>query len=375
MVMAGILVGGLVLLVIGAELLVRGASKLAAIAGISPLVIGLTVVAYGTSAPELAVSVHASLSGQPDVAVGNVVGSNIFNVLFVLGTCALILPLAVSRQLVRRDVPVMIGVSVLFLALAADGRVSRIDGMLLVAGAVAYTVHAVRSSRREQHGTPATQATRVGPLAGHPVAGRSAPRTRSARLHIALVVAGLAILVVGARMFVGGAVTLARALGISDLVVGLTIVAAGTSLPEVATSIVATLRGEREIAVGNVIGSSVFNILAILGVSSLVAPGGVPVAPSMIVFDIPVMIAVAAACLPIFVTGQRIARGEGALLLAFYIAYLLYLLLAASEHDALPAFSAAMLWFVLPITAVTLVVLGSRAAWPRTAPEGRETNA
>jgi cation:H+ antiporter len=355
---------GLVLLIVGAELLVRGASSLATAVGISPLVVGLTVVAFGTSSPELAVSTQASLAGQADLALGNVVGSNVFNVLFILGLSALIAPLVVSQQLVRLDVPLMIAASVLLLLLALDGTIGRLDGALLFAGIVAYTTFLIRQSRREskavqaeydeafgEHGSP-----RRGPL--------------QMLLNLGLVVAGLALLVLGSRWLVDGAVAMATALGVSELVIGLTIVAAGTSLPEVATSILATVRGERDIAVGNVVGSSIYNILAILGAAAIVAPGGLPVAPSMLTFDIPVAIAVAVACLPIFFTGHLIARWEGALFLGYYVAYTLFLVLAATQHDALPAFSGAMLAFVLPLTAVTLVWLALRAWRDRPLVEG-----
>ena len=345
----GLFVLGLVLLVAGAELLVRGASRLAARFGISPLVIGLTVVAFGTSAPEMAVSVQAGLAGQADIALGNVVGSNIFNVLFILGVSALIVPLVVSQQLVRLDVPIMIGVSVLLLVMALDGRISGLDGLLLFSGIVAYTVFAIRQGRKESAAVQAEYAQEYGD-------GKS-PALKRLPLQIAFIVAGLALLVLGAHWLVGGAVAIARLFGVSELIIGLTIVAAGTSLPELATSVVAALRGERDIAVGNIVGSNIFNILAIAGIAAVVTPGGLEVAPALLRFDILVMIAVALACLPIFASGHLIARWEGALFLGYYAAYVLYLILAATQHDALPAFSAAMFGFVLPLTTVTLIVL------------------
>lgn len=346
------LIVGLALLVAGAEMLVRGASRLAAAAGISPLVIGLTVVAFGTSAPEAAVTVQAALAGQADVAVGNIVGSNIFNVLFILGLAALLAPLVVAQQLVRLDVPIMLGVSILVLAMALDGEIGRFDGLLLAGGIVGYTVFAVRASRRESAAVAAEYAREYG----------TAPGTRRWLVDLGTVVLGLGLLVLGARWLVDSAVALARAVGVSELVVGLTIVAAGTSLPEVATSVIASLRGERDIAVGNVVGSNIFNVLGILGVASVLAPAGVPIAPAVLRFDLPVMLAVAAACLPIFFTGHRIDRWEGGLFLAYYAVYVLYLVLDATGHDALPALSAAMLGFVLPLTVVTLLVLFVRAA-------------
>jgi cation:H+ antiporter len=343
---------GIVLLVAGAEALVRGASRLATRAGISPLVVGLTVVAYGTSAPELAVTVGAAASGQTDVALGNVVGSNIANVLLILGLSAVIAPLVVAQQLVRFEVPLLIGVSTVVLLLALDGRIGRLEGGLLAAGAAAYTVFTVRQSRRETAAVRAEYAEAFPPAAA---------RRGALALDAVLVLGGLALLVLGARWLVAGALAAATALGVSELVIGLTVVAVGTSLPEVATSVLAAFRGERDIAVGNVIGSNLFNLLAVLGLGALLAPGGLPVAMGALDFDLPVMVAVAVACLPIFFTGHLIARWEGWLFLGYYGAYAGYLILAASEHDALPAFSATMLGFVLPLTAATLGLLVVRA--------------
>ena len=340
---------GLALLVIGAELLVRGASRLALRFGISPLVVGLTVVAFGTSSPELAVSVQSGLAGQADIAVGNIVGSNIFNVLFVLGLSALIAPLVVSRQIVRLDAPLMIGASVLFLIMALDGRIGAFDGLLLAAGIVAYTAFAIRQGRREGAVPQDEYAREFG-----------GGRLDRLPAQIAFIVVGLSLLVLGATWLVDSAVAMARALGVSEMVIGLTIVAAGTSLPEVATSVVAALRGERDIAVGNVVGSNLFNLLGIAGIAALVTPGGLEVAAALVRFDLPVMLAVAFACLPIFATGHLIARWKGALFLGFYVAYVTYVILAATAHDALPAFSGAMLGFVLPLTVVTLLVLWVR---------------
>lgn len=340
-----LLILGLVLLVAGAELLVRGASRLAGALRISPLVIGLTVVAYGTSAPELAVSLQSALAGQGDIALGNVVGSNIFNILFILGASALIAPLVVNARLVRWDVPIMFGLSVLVLVLGADGRIGRVEGALLAAGAVAYTALLVREGRR------------TGEAPTEDAAANQAPWY----VNAGLILLGLGGLVLGARWLVAGAVAFARGFGVDELVIGLTVVAAGTSLPEVATSLVAAFRGQRDIAVGNVIGSNIFNVLAVLGFSASMAPGGIPVASAAITFDVPVMIAAALACLPIFFTAHRIDRWEGALFLAYYIAYTTFLVLDARDHAATPVYSGVMIGFVLPITVLTLLVLAWRA--------------
>lgn len=347
---------GLTLLVTGGECLVRSASRLAAAFGISPLVIGLTVVAYGTSAPELAVSVQSAFAGQADIALGNVVGSNIFNVLCILGLSALIGPLIVAQQLVRFDVPLMIGVSCVPLVMGLDGKIGRLDGFLLVAGIISYSVFAIRQSRRESEQVQREYVQEFGKE-------RSEGTLRTLVIgQGVLMLVGLGLLVLGARWLVEGAVAIARAVGVSELVIGLTIVAAGTSLPEVATSIIASVRGERDIAVGNVVGSNLFNILSVLGVTAVIAPSGVRVAPAILSFDLPVMIAVSVACLPIFFTGNMIARWEGALFFGYYLAYTGYVILAATQHDVLPVFSCIMMAFVIPLTVVTLTIVTVRYA-------------
>ncbi len=347
---------GLAALVTGAELLVRGASKLALSFGISPLVVGLTIVAFGTSAPEMAVSVKAVLGGTADIAIGNVVGSNIFNVLFILGLSALIAPLVVNLQLIRQEVPVMIGASLLLLVLTLDARLDRFDGALLFALMLAYTVFLVRQSRAAVRSAPTMQNDFARPRrlgswdSGWPV-------------QLLLIAVGLGLLVLGSDWLVSAATRFARTLGVSDLIIGLTIVAAGTSMPEAATSVMAALKGERDIAVGNVVGSSVFNILGCLGLAALVASGeGLIVPKSVLHFDVWVMCAVALACLPVFLTGREIARWEGGLFLLYYAAYVIYLALAAQQHKALAPFSSAMLGFVIPLTLVTLVVSVFRPA-------------
>ena len=335
---------GLLLLVLGGELLVRGASRLALVAGLSPLVVGLTVVAFGTSAPELGVSVVAALRDDPGIALGNVVGSNVFNVLAVLGASALVAPLVVTRQVVRREVPLMILVSGGVWFLAADGALGRPEGAALAAGILVYVAWTVWEAGRVRGGT-----------------GEEIPTPGGGwRQAVASVVGGLALLVLGSRWLVEGAAAGARSFGVSDTVVGLTLVAAGTSLPEAVTSVVAAARGQRDLAVGNVVGSNLFNLLAILGSAALLGPGRLAVPPEMLAFDLPVMTAVAVACLPIFFTGHRIARWEGALFLGYYAAYLAYLVLGAAGHGALETYETVMWAFVLPITAVTLALVAWR---------------
>jgi len=314
---------------------------------VSPLVIGLTVVAFGTSTPEMAVSVHASLAGNPDIAIGNVVGSNIANILLILGISAVIIPLLVSEQVIRQEVPVMIAATVLVLVLALDGRISRIDAGILFVLIVAYTVFLIVQSRRS---------TRAAAAAPSAELHERSQWDRHWGVQLLLIVLGLAALILGSRWLVESAVVFARFFGVSDLIVGLTIVAVGTSLPEIATSALAALRGERDIAVGNVIGSNLFNILAVLGVTGLVSTHGIPVAEAARNFDLWVMLAVAVACLPIMFTGREIARWEGTVFLGYYAAYTAYLVLASQQHGALPAYSMVMLGFVLPITVLTIAV-------------------
>ena len=382
---------GLVLLVAGGELLVRGAAALAAKLGMSPLVVGLTVVAFATSAPELAVTLGSVLGGEPDLAVGNVVGSNIANVLFILGISALILPLLVKVQLVRVDIPFMVALSALFFILASDGAITTTDGLVLFVILALYISVALVLSRREQHGQVAqpggavalASAGRVelelpgtgpgfpGATASGEMASQQATTDASTRLDgdiaelsevagpwwrdLLLIIFGVGLLVVGANTLVNGATGIASAFGVSELIIGLTVVAIGTSLPELATSVVAVRRGQRDLAVGNVVGSNIFNIGAVMGLAAIVSPGSIPVPESAVALDIPLMIAASVALLPIAFTGSRISRWEGGLFLGLYVAYIVYLVLAAGDRPLLQGFTTVMLWFVTPLIALTLI--------------------
>jgi cation:H+ antiporter len=340
---------GLALLIFGADVLVRGAARLSLSLGIAPLVVGLTVVAFGTSAPELAVSVKGALDGQTDIALGNVVGSNILNVLFVLGVSALLAPLVVDRQLIRQEVPILIGLSALVAWMSADANVSALDGAVLCLIIVAYTGLLYWQGKR----APASEVS-------DDLLPAATGATSRLPVQIALIVLGLAMLVLGSQWLVDAATTFAKMLGVSELIIGLTIVSFGTSLPEVATSIIAALRGEREIAVGNVLGSCIFNLMAVLGISAVVSGSGLQVPAALMAFDIPVMVAVAVACLPVLATGHLIARWEGALFLAYYVAYVAYLVLYTQAHDALDEYTLVMSTVVIPLTALTLAVVSWR---------------
>ena len=349
-------VAGLSALFIGANALVHGASKLALSLNVSPLVVGLTVVAFGTSAPEMAVSVGAVINGQADIAIGNVVGSNIFNVLFILGLSALVAPLIVHTQLIRQEVPIMIGTLLILIALSMDAVIGMWDGGLLFALLIMYVVFLIRQSRYASADQTAEFDTEL---------TKAKPSSWDGRwpVQIGLIAVGLLLLVMGSEWLVSASIAFAKQLGISDLVIGLTIVAAGTSMPEVAASLVAAFKGERDIAVGNVVGSNIFNVLGCLGLGGLVSgAAGMVVAPAVLTFDLWVLSAVSLACLPIFLSGREIARWEGAVFLIYYMAYVTYMIMSASAHDALPHLSNAMLSFVLPLTIITLVVsvLGKR---------------
>lgn len=349
-----LLLFALLAMVIGAELLVLGASRLAAMFGVSPLVIGLTIVAFGTSAPEFVVSIRGALTNHSDLVVGNCIGSNIFNILFIIGACAVIAPLVVTRQLVRLDVPIMIGSHALFLFVIIDGKIDRYDALLLVISFALYYSFVIYQSLKESSSMADSNKNTC-------CNEQSSYHLPAIIKQIGVITIGLILCIIGADWVVDIAVRLARVLGVSELIIGLTIVSIGTSLPEVATSIIATIRGQRDIAIGNVIGSCIFNILGVIGLSGLIAPMGITVAPSVLRFDLPVALAASIACLPIFFTNYKISRLEGFLFLFYYAAYISYLLLDSQQHDLLPMFSIIMLWFTIPLTGLTLVLIAYRA--------------
>ena len=343
------LVAGLVLLVIGAEFLVKGAATVAAILRIPPLIIGLTIVAYGTSAPEMSVSIMSSLSPQgADIAIGNVVGSNICNILLVLGLSSVVAPLIVTKQIIRSDVPIMIGVSLLLFMFALDGQISRVDSIIFFIGGVLYTLSLIYKSNKQ--GEEQDEFAEEYGFSGEvtPVVWLK---------NIVYIIGGSGLLILGSNWLVDSAVTVAEYFGVSKLLIGLTIIALGTSLPELATSVVASFRGERDIAVGNVLGSNIFNILAVLGIAGIVAPNGINVSPAVINFSAPVAIAVAFACLPIFYSGRKIDRTEGFLFLFYYLAYNGYLILDAIGSEFLPLYITIMLTVIIPLSVITIITV------------------
>ena len=344
---------GLIVLILGADLLVRGASRLAAAFGVSPLVIGLTIVAIGTASPEIAVSLKAAASGQGDLTLGNVLGSNIFNILFILGITSIVAPIVIAEQLIRKDAPIMLGVSLLMLVLALDGNLGWLDGTLLLLGMMMYMVFALRQSRAEGKEVQKEYEQEFGEKEPH--------TARKIVLNIGFILAGLGLLVLGSNWLVDSATQIAKSLGVSELVIGLTIVAVGTSLPEVATSVVAALKKESDIAVGNAVGSNIFNLLGVLGIGALVAPDGISVISRVLQFDLPVMVFVALVTLPVFYIDNRVSRIEGGLLLAYYIVYVMYVVLRAAESFILPAVVLFVAFFI-PITFIILIVIAIRSS-------------
>jgi cation:H+ antiporter len=339
--------GGLLLLLFGAELAVRAAVDLAAILRIRPLLIGLTVVALGSSAPQLAVSLQAAFSSNTDIAVGSVIGGSIFNVLVTLGLCALIVPLRVARQVLRIDIPLMIAACLLVTGLAWDRELGKLDGALLLAGLAACLVVVLR-----QGGHIARH--------GHTV-GSEAPRASS---RLTMLVGGLLTLALGGHLLVDASVVIALNLGLSERIIGLTVIAIATSLPGLMTSVIAALRGERDMAVGNVIGSNLLNLLGVLGLTAMVAPDSLSVSPNALIFDLPVLLGVAALCLPVLYSGYRIDRVEGLLFLSLYLTYGLHIVSISTGMLLAERLESAMLRLILPVLAV-LVTWGIVRAWRR----------
>lgn len=317
---AALLAAGLAGLYFGAEWLVRGSARLARGYGLSTLVVGLTVVSFGSSAPELLVGVVASIQDSSDVVLGNVVGSNILNIALILGIAALLRPMKVELRLLSREAPLMVAVSIVMVALALDFRIGRADGIALLAGFVAYLWFVLNAARSETLAVTAEYEQ-------FEIAQALTPQDHRRMRDLGLTFAGLLALAAGAHALVTSAVFFARLLGVTEVVIGLTVVAIGTSLPELATSVVAALRGEPDIALGNAVGSNLFNIMSILGISSLIRP--IRVAPELLYFEIPVMVGIAFALLPLAWRGRELGRLSGGLLVATYLAFTTTLILRA----------------------------------------------
>ncbi|MBC3410426.1 calcium/sodium antiporter [Pseudomonas sp. SWRI107] len=341
---------GLLLLIIGAELLVRVALRLASRLHVRPLIIGLSLVAFGSTAPQLTVSLQAAYQGAPDVAVGSVIGSNIFNVLVILGLAALIIPLRVSRQLVRLDIPLMIAASGLVYLLASNGLLGRFEGVVLLLGLLGYLLMLWHQSRHYARTYPAPSVQSAGGRFWTGVALQT--------------LLGFGLLSVAGHLLLEASVEVATDLGLSERIIGLTVVAVCTSLPELAAALIAALRGEREIAVGTVIGSNLFNLLAVLGLTAVVAPEPLSISPNALAFDLPVMLGVAALCLPVFYSGYRITRAEGVVFLCLYLAYGLHVVTFTTGLPLAGRLERLMLFYVLPVLGFALLYTTLRA-WRR----------
>ncbi|KTC12460.1 conjugal transfer protein TraR [Pseudomonas marginalis ICMP 11289] len=341
------MVVGLLLLLIGAELSVRSAVHLAALFKIRPLIIGLTVVAMGTSAPQMAVSLQAAFSDNTDIAVGSVIGGNIFSVLVILGLCALVTPLRVARQVLRVDIPLMIGACLLVIALSLTGEFSKFDGVVLLAGLLVCLFIVVRQG-------------------GHAPRHGHADTTEKPRalMRIAMLAGGLLLLTSGGHLLVDASVVIAINLGLSERIIGLTVIAIGTSLPALMTSLIAAMRGERDIAVGNVIGSNLFNLLGVLGLTALVAPVPLTISPNALVFDLPIMLGVAILCVPLFYSGYRIDRVEGLFLLSLYLTYGLHIVSISTGMLLAERLEGMVLRFIVPLLGI-IVAFGTVRAWRR----------
>jgi cation:H+ antiporter len=339
------------LLILGAELSVRAAVGLARILQTRPLFLGLTVVALGSSAPQMAVGLQAAFSGSSDIAVGSVVGSNIFNVLVTLGLSALIIPLRVARQLVRVDIPLMIAATALVTALSWNGVLSGLDGLILLLGLAGYLIVVLRQFA---HGTRHV----------HPVADKPRRPLRPLLMRLSMMIGGLVLMIYGSRFLVNAATVIAQDLGLSERVIGLTVIGIATSLPALMTSLIAALRGERDIAVGNVIGSNLFNLLGVLGATALISPEPLSISPNALDFDLPVMLVTAALALPMFYSGYRLTRLEGLLLLALYVVYGLHIVSFTTGMPLADRLERLMIHYALPVLGVAVAITTVRA-WRR----------
>lgn len=343
-------IAGLVGLIGGAELFLKAVDHFGLKWGVSPLIMGLTVVAFATGAPELAISIKAATSGNADLVLGNIIGSNIANILLILGITSLISPLNITRRVVRIDVPIVIGASALVFVLAMDGSLSSIDGIILMIGLLVYSVFTffqIKKSRDEENANE--------PFEFEGSVDDLAKGVYFYIKNIGLLLIGLTLIVLGSNWMVDSAVSIALSLGISQLVIGLTIVSIGTSLPEVATSLSSARKGNADIAVANVMGSNLYNILLTLGLTLIIAPEVLTVSKAAINLDLPFMVAVSIVCIPIFIAGFNLTRTDGLIFLFYYVTYLSYLVLEALGSSAVPFIQKGMLFAVVPGTILYMV--------------------
>jgi cation:H+ antiporter len=352
---------GLVGLLIGGHFVVDGASRIGARFGLSSMVIGLTIVAAGTSAPELAVVSQSIIADDTELAVGSIIGSNIANVLLVLGLAATFGAIQVTNRVVRVDIPIMIGASVALLLMALDGALTRVEGVTLFAGLLGFVVWTLRAAPKAE---AEVGDAGEGDDAGGAASDADISPERPMYVSIVALIGGIGALAVAARYVVSGAEEIAINLGVPELIVGLTIVALGTSAPEIVTTVIAALQGRRDLAVGNAVGSNIFNILLVLGATSALAPDGIAIGTDAIELDLPILVAAAVACLPMVFWDNRLDRWEGGVFVAYYGAYLVFLVLDATGHRAANPFAFVLVAFVMPLTVITVaaVILGQRRA-------------
>jgi cation:H+ antiporter len=336
-----------VTLIGGAELFLKSVDKFGAAWSVSPVVMGLTVVAFATGAPELAISLQAAADGRPDLVLGNIIGSNIANILLILGVAGLYKPLNITNRIIKIDVPTVIGASLLLYFLAVDGSLSTLDGLIIISGLLLYSAFMYLQIRKDRK-------TNQQQRAEQPDTGESVTILFYGK-YILLLLIGLVLIVMGSRWMVEAAVTIAEILGVSELIIGLTIVSIGTSLPEVATSLSSVRKGDADTAIANVMGSNLYNILLTLGLTVVIAPGALQVSADAIHFDLPIMVIVAASCLPLFWPGKHIGRPEAAGFLFYYASYITYLVLIALHHPFKEQMEWGMSRIIIPATVLLII--------------------
>jgi len=340
---------GLVTLIGGAELFLKSVDKFGLAWSVSPVVMGLTVVAFATGAPELAISLQAAADGRPDLVLGNILGSNIANILLILGIAGLVKPLRITNRIIKIDVPVVIATSVLLYLLAMDGLLTLTDGLIIFSGLIAYSIFMYTQIKKDRDANKKKSADKK-PKLDEPLT------TLFYGKYIFLLLGGLVLIVMGSRWMVEAAVEIADILGISELIIGLTIVSIGTSLPEVATSLSAVRKGDSDTAVANVMGSNLYNILLTLSLTIIVAPGALTVSPDALNLDLPFMIIVACACLPLFWPAKELNRPIAAGFLIYYALYLGYLVLISMGHPLVETMEWGMIWIIIPATFLVVVI-------------------
>lgn len=343
-------IAGLVALIGGAELFLKAVDHFGLKWGVSPLIMGLTVVAFATGAPELAISIKAATSGNADLVLGNIIGSNIANILLILGITSLISPLNITRRMIRIDVPIVIVVSLVLFLLALDGILSPFDGMVLLVGFIGYSIFTyfqIQKSRDEESAEELFE-----------FEGTVDDLTKGAFFYIknvGFLLIGLGLIVLGSNWMVDSAVSIATKLGISQLVIGLTIVSIGTSLPEVATSLTSARKGNADIAVANVMGSNLYNVLLTLGLTLVIAPNALEVSKDALSLDLPFMLAVSIVCIPIFIAGFNLTRTDGLIFLFYYVTYLAYLVMNSMGSAYAIYIEYVMIWAIVPATVMYVI--------------------